>query len=475
MTTTPTARTAVRFTGLAGATAPMTWSQYGMWEGGIKKFRPYDTYLNVSFRVAVPPGRSLDDVLSVLRDVVTRHEGLRSRYYDAADGTGTQEVAGSGEVEVLLRDDPAGGTEESLDGLLRELADHSFDFDVELAARFAVVRLDGRPAWLLAVVSHLSIDGLARNRLHEEFTARLAGDDRYGADEPVLTPVARAREEDSPAGEQLNTRSLRRWRRFVESTDVANFTTRLAGDPGDPVPRWVRTSMLSPALGAAFDVVAERDQVTSPAVYVALSATAVSVLSGRATSALRCMISNRFTGPEKRYIGNLSQACAFAVEVGDAPFDEVVRRAMAASIRGYSMGRYRTEELAAIVDTRRFDAMHNDFRDTAASARPERLLTEPEIRALRSRTTLGRPQSLDYYDDKFHVEVRRGDGGPAPAVMIDRCYLPFTQPREILLAMESFALAVLSTGRDLPAAEVFKRALSDAADGDQHDNPEVSR
>jgi hypothetical protein len=442
----------------------MTWSQFGMWEGGIKKFRPYDTYLNVSFRVAVPPDRSLDDVLGVLRDVVVRHEGLRTRYFDSPDGVGTQEVAGSGEVEVLLPDDPHGGTEESLDELLRALADHSFDFDVELAARFAVVRVDGRPTWLLAVVSHLSIDGLARNRLSEEFTARLAGDDRYGEDQPVLTPVARAREEDGPDGAQLNARSLRRWRRFVEKADVANFTTRLAGDPA---PRWVRTSMLSPALGAAFDVVADRNRVTSPAVYVALSATAVSVLSGRATSALRCMISNRFTEAEKRYIGNLSQACAFDVEVGDADFDEVVRRAMAASIRGYSMGRYRTEELAAIVDTRRFDAMHNDFRDTAASARPERPLTEPEIRALRSRTTVGPAQSLDYYDDKFHVEVRRGDGGPAPAVMIDRCYLPFAEPREILLAMESFALAVLSAGRTLPAAEVFKRALSDAADDDR--------
>jgi hypothetical protein len=29
--------------------------------------------------------------------------------------------------------------------------------------------------------------------------------------------------------------------------------------------------------------------------------------------------------------------------------------------------------------------------------------------------------------------------------MIDRCYLHFSEPREILLAMEAFALSVLST------------------------------
>jgi hypothetical protein len=460
----PAASTAVRFTGLAGALAPMTWSQFGMW-GGIKKFRPYDAYLNVSFRVAVPAGRSLDDVLSVIRDVVVRHDALRTRYFDAPDGTGMQEVAGDGAAEVLLEHDPADGTgewsEAALDEALRRLADHSFDFDVEPPVRFGVVHEARQPIWVLAVVSHMSIDGLARNRLAEEFAARLAGDQRYGAGQPVLTPVARARQENGPDGDRLNQRSLRRWQRFVERADLANFTTKL---PGGCEPRWVRTSMFSPALGAAFDVVADRNRVTSPAVFVALSATAVSVLSGRGTSALRCMISNRFTDAEKRYIGNLSQACAFDVQVGDADFDEVVRRAMAASVRGYSMGRYRVEEMERIVDSGRFDAMHNDFRDTAASVRPERLLSEPEIRTLRSRTTVGAPQSLRYYDDKFHVEVRNGGDGPAPAVMIDRCYLPFTDSREILLAMESFALAVLSDDRHRPAAEVFTLALAETVE-----------
>jgi hypothetical protein len=279
----------------------------------------------------------------------------------------------------------------------------------------------------------------------------------------VLTPVARALEEDSPEGALRNERSLRRWRRFMERVDVANFTTRL---DDERTPRWVRTSMFSPALGSAFDRVADRNKVTSPAVYVALSATAVSVLSGRETSALRCMISNRFTDAEKRYIGNLSQACAFDVQVGDAVFDEVVRRSMAASIRGYSMGRYRIDDLERTIDTTRWDAMHNDFRDSAASARPQRLLSDPEIRSLRSRTVFGPPQGLDYYDDKFHVEVRNGGAGPAPAVMIDRCHVPIAEPREILIAMETFALAMLSDSRHLPAAEVFKLALAEAAETD---------
>ncbi|AVT33709.1 hypothetical protein C6361_34510 [Plantactinospora sp. BC1] len=456
MNASSTTSTTVHFSGLTGAVAPMTWSQFGMW-GAVKKFHPYDTYLNVRFRVEIPAGCSLDDVLSVIREMLVKHEALRTRYFDSADGSGRQEVVGAGGVEVVVEQ----GTEESLDGLLDRLADRSFDFDSELPARFGVVHVEGRPAWLLIVVSHLSIDGLARNRLVEEFTARLNGDHRYGDDRALLTPVARALAEGTPTGVLRNARTIGRWKRFVERADVTNFPSRL---PADREPRWMRASMFSPALGCAFDRIADRNAVTSPAVYVALSATAVSALSDRPTAVLRCMISNRFTDAEKRYIGNLSQACAFDVEVGDAVFDEVVRRSMAASIRGYSMGRYRTDELEAIVDPTRFDAMHNDFRDAAASSRPQRLRSVPAIHSLRSRTVIGPPQGLRYYDDKFHVEVRNGAGGPAPAVLIDRSYLPVAEPRDILVAMEAFALAVLTEGRHLPAVDAFRVALTEAVD-----------
>ncbi|WP_078900028.1 condensation domain-containing protein [Streptomyces sp. SBT349] len=450
--------TTVRFSGLAGAVAPMTWSQFGMW-GAVKKFRPYDTYLNVSLRVEIPSACSLDDVLSVIRDMLVKHEALRTRYFDSDDGIGRQEVAESGEVEVLLEHD----TEGSLDHSINRLADRSFDFDSEFPARFSVRHVEGRPAWLLVVVSHLSIDGLARNRLIEEFTARLAGDHRYGDGQALLTPVSKALEESSPSGVLRNERTITRWQRFLERVDVTNFAKRVHDERE---PRWLRASMFSPALGSAFDRIADRNQVTSPAVYVALSATAVSALSGHATSALRCMISNRFTAGEKRYIGNLSQACAFDVRVADAVFDEVVQRSMVASIRGYSMGRYRIDELEKIVDPAKFDAMHNDFRDAAASSQPQQLLAVPEIRSLRSQTVIEPPQRLQYYDDKFHMEVRQGAGAPAPAVMIDRCYIPVAEPRVILLAMEAFALAMLSDSRHLPAVDVFKATLAEVVETD---------
>ncbi|WP_086844035.1 condensation domain-containing protein [Amycolatopsis kentuckyensis] len=445
----------VRFSGLAGAVAPMTWSQFGIW-GAVKMFHPHDAYLNVSCRVEIPDGRTLDDVLAVLHDVVVRHESLRTRYFDAADGSGRQEVLRSGEYDVRLEHDP----EEPLDDLLARFADRSFDVDRGLPARFAVVCFGQRPAWLLVVVSHLSIDGLARNRLHEELTARLAGDRHHGEDRPLLTPVAQARAENSPAGIRLNERTIERWRRFGDRVDVTNFP----GPSAVREPRWVRVAMCSPALGAAFDRIADRAKVTSPAVFAAMSATVVSMLSGRSGSALRCMISNRFTEAEKYYIGNMAQSGAFDVEVGDAVFDEVVRRTMAASIRGYSMGRYRMEQLAEIIPPGRFDAMHNDFRDTAVARKAP--LSDAEIHALRPRTVVGPPQVLHYYDDKFHVEIRNGADGPAPQLMLDRHCVPAAEPRDVLVAMEVFALAQLSGHRDVPAVEAFKLALAQATEAD---------
>ncbi|ALE76903.1 hypothetical protein FRP1_29550 (plasmid) [Pseudonocardia sp. EC080625-04] len=448
----------VRFVGETVAIAPMTWSQFGMWDA-IKKFRPYDTYLNVSFRVKVPDGRTLDEVMTAVRDMVVRHEGLRTLYYDSPNGTATQEVVGAGEVEVRF-EYPTETTAGSLDEMVMHLADRSFDVASELPCRFAVVHVEGRPCWLLAVVSHLSIDGLARNRLVEEFTAQLAGDDHRDGEREVLTPVERALSETSPDGVRKNDRAIARWRRFVETNEVTNFSRQLHGERE---PRWLRAVMFSPALGFAFDRVAARNNVTSPAVYVALSAVMVSTLSERSTTVLRCMVSNRYTDAEKRYIGNLSQACAFDVEVAGSDFDTIVQRAMSASIRGYSMGCYRVDEMEQLVDPSLFDAMHNDFRDAAAASRPEELLSEPEIYALTSRTVVDPPQSLRYYDDKFHVEVRGGLGGPAPAVMIDRCFLPFSEPRKILLAMEAFALSVISDSGHRSAVDLFRAALADPA------------
>lgn len=442
----------VRFSGLTSATAPLTWSQFGMWTA-IRKFYPHDTYLNVRFHVEVPEHAVLDDVLTAVRDVVVRHEALRTRYFEAQDGTAVQEVTGSGEIEVPLVDE-ADGTPEQLQD---RLADRSFRLDAELPVRFSVVQRGGRPIWLLVVVSHLSVDGLARNQLIRELSARLGGDHEYGCGEDVLTPVSRALQENTESGIRHNERTIERWRQFADRVEVTNFAQRLHQDRS---PRWMRACMSSPALGSAVDRIADRNQVTSPAVYIALSATAVSLLSGRATSVLRCMISNRFTDAEKRYIGNISQACAFDVPVGRHTFDEVVRHAMTASIRGYAMGRYRTDELDAIIDPTQFDAMHNDFRDSATSTRTQRLLSVQEIRELRSRTVIGPPEGLDYYDDKFHVEVRQGVDGPAPAVLMDRCFMPVSEPREILAAMEEFALSVLSDGAGTSAVDLFESALA---------------
>lgn len=452
MNASPAGPATVRFSGLPAVTAPLTWSQFGMWTA-IRKFSPHDAYLNVRFHVEVPEHAGLDDVLSAVREVLVRHEALRTRYLETGSGAVVQQVAGSGEVEVLLEDEADGG----LARLEARLADRSFRCETDLPVRFSIVHNGGRPVWLVVVVSHLSIDGLARNQLMRELSARLAGDHRYGEGEDVLTPVARALEENTERGIRLNDRTVDRWRRFLDRVEVTNFPRRLHDERQ---PRWMRASLCSPALGLAVDRIADRNRVTTPAVYIALSATAVSVLSGRPVSVFRCMISNRFTDAEKRYIGNISQACAFDVPVGRAVFDEVVRRAMTASIRGYAIGRYRTDVLDAIVDPLRFDAMHNDFRDTAAPLRPQDLAPDPEIHALRSRTVVEPGEELDYYDNKFLVEVQQGIDGPRPVALVDRCHLPVADPGEVLLAMEELALSVLSDRRDVPAAEVFASALA---------------
>ncbi|QIZ37844.1 condensation domain-containing protein [Saccharopolyspora sp. ASAGF58] len=433
------------------ATAPLTWSQFGIWLA-VQEFRPHDAYLNVRFAVPVPAGPDVQAVGNVLRDLLARHESLRTTYAEQPDGSVLQRVAGIGELTVAIRPDTDGSAADLAD----ELAGHSFQHDTELPVRATILHDAGHPTWLVLVISHLSIDGLGRNRLVEEITARLAGHP-VPDEPPPLTPVSRARDEHSPAGETRNGRVIARWRQLIERVDVTNFAQEV---PFDSPGRWLRASMHSPALGLAVDHIACRNRVTTPAVYVALTAVAVSVLSRRPMSVLRCMISNRFTAAEQSYIGNISQACAFDVAVGEAPFDEVVQRSMAASVRGYAMGRYRVPELDAILDPTRLDVMHNDFRDLAAAAPPEPAHPVARLGALRSRTNLRPTEVLDFYDNRFYVEIRQSPVGPEPVVMLDRRYVPVSGPRPILLAMEEFAIRAATDASTGPARGAFREALA---------------
>lgn len=439
----------VPFTSTA-ATAPLSWSQFGIWLA-VRKFQPHDAYLNVRFAVPVPPGPDVAAVGTVLGDLLARHEALRTTYAEAPDGTVSQRVAATGELTVRVRSSSDGAPTD----LANELAARSFRHDTELPVRATILHDGDRPTWLLLVISHLSIDGLGRNRLVEEITARLAGAE-VDAEPPPLTPVSRAREENGPDGEALNRRALARWRDLIERVDVTNFAEEV---PFDPPGRWLRSSMCSPALGAAVDHIALRNRVTTPTVYIALTAVAVSALSGRPVSVLRCMVSNRFTPAERSYIGNISQACAFDVAVDDAPFDEVVQRSMAAGIRGYAMGRYRVPELDAILDPARLDVMHNDFRDLATGGpRPPAHPVE-RLADLRSRTELRPTEVIDFYDNRFYVEIRQSPGGPEPVVMLDRRHVPVPGPHPVLLALEDFAVRMATGVPTAPAAEQFRDAF----------------
>ncbi|PRY41287.1 condensation domain-containing protein [Umezawaea tangerina] len=418
------------FHGSRSITAPPTWAQQAMWNT-IGRMRPNDAFLNAKFALAVPEGRTVDDVCRAVGEAAAAHEALRTRYPESADGHITQVVERSGELPVTVRASDATPVLTVLDDLAERAFDHAADWPV----RFAVLVDDGTPTHLLFVGSHLSFDGIGKNLLHEDLAARLAGERPRADRTPPMTAADLAIDEQSPAAQARNAAAVARWHRLVDTHDVVHFP--LALHDSDIDPRWLVSSMSAPVVAPAVELIARRCRVTTPAVFMAATAVLVSALSGRPTVVLKNMISNRFTDAEKAFVGTISQSCATVVHVGGSTFDEVVTRTMTASVRGYSMGRYRLADIYDVAPPQLFDCFHNDLRDVDRRGPGEPPRVE-EVTALREVSSAVPALRLPLHGSKFYLEVRDGADGPESVLIVDRRHLALAEPERLLLALAAF-------------------------------------
>jgi hypothetical protein len=418
------------FRGSRSVTAPLTWAQQAMWNT-IRRMRPNDAFLNAKFALPVPEGRTVDDVCRAIGDSVAAYESLRTKYPVSSDGDITQVVEQSGEVPVTVRESDATPVLTVLD----DFADRAFDHGADWPVRFAVLVDGGTPTHLLFVGSHLSFDGIGKNLLHEDLAARLAGERPRADGTPTMTAADLAIDEQSAAAQARNAAAVARWRRLVDTHDVAHFPTALHESDIDP--RWVVSSMSAPVVAPAIELIARRCRVTTPAVFMAATAVMVSALSGRSTVVLKNMISNRFTDAEKAFIGTISQSCATVVHVGHSTFDEVVTRTMTASVRGYSMGRYRLADIYDVAPPQLFDCFHNDLRDIDRR-RPGEPASVEDVAALRDVSSAVPALRLPLHGSKFYLEVRDGVDGPESLLIVDRRHLALAEPERLLLALAAF-------------------------------------
>ncbi|MYS59635.1 non-ribosomal peptide synthetase [Streptomyces sp. SID5468] len=153
---------------------PLSYAQRRLW-AAFRLEGPSPTY-NIPLALRLTGPLDTDALTAAVRDVVERHEALRTRFAEA-DGEPYQVVLPADAVPAVAVVPVSG--EDALRTALTEAADHRFDLTAEVPLRATLYRITPGEHVLLLLMHHIAADGwsmgpLARD-LSEAYGARLAG------------------------------------------------------------------------------------------------------------------------------------------------------------------------------------------------------------------------------------------------------------------------------------------------------------
>ncbi|WP_431041065.1 non-ribosomal peptide synthase/polyketide synthase [Streptomyces sp. P1-3] len=153
---------------------PLSFAQRRLWF--IDRFEGLSATYNAPFPLRLTGELDADALLDAVRDVLARHESLRTVFAEDEDGVPFQRVLSAHEAHLdvpVLDVDPAG-----LERAIVDFMSHRFDLSAEIPVKAVLLRLDTQDHVLVWLVHHIACDGasmapLARD-LTTAYTARLA-------------------------------------------------------------------------------------------------------------------------------------------------------------------------------------------------------------------------------------------------------------------------------------------------------------
>ncbi|WP_177198769.1 non-ribosomal peptide synthetase, partial [Streptomyces colonosanans] len=184
---------------------PLSYSQLRLWFLNRFEGAEASTY-NMPIALRLTGDLDRDALAEAMRDVIGRHESLRTIFPESADGTPHQDIIQIAEVQLEL--DVVEVSEEELPAALAGATSRGFDLTTELPIRARLLALDARTHVLVVVLHHIAGDGWSM--------APLARD--------VATAYAARCEGTAPQWATLP----------VQYADYALWQRELLGDESDP-------------------------------------------------------------------------------------------------------------------------------------------------------------------------------------------------------------------------------------------------
>jgi hypothetical protein len=391
------------FRGEGSGTGEMTWGQREIW---LTMGRTGHT-MNIGGTMALPAGTPVDEMATILRYIVGRHQALRTRWESVADGLPRQVVSESGEIPLEIVDLEADDDADEVAEELRSRYEFTpFDYPNEWPVRMGVVRRGEALTHLVVQYCHLAVDGLGIDAVVRD----LANLDRETgqATAPVvgLTPLELAAKQASPAGRRQSERSLRYWEGLLRE-----IPARRLGESADPrEPRFWELVFRSRAMHLAMRRIAERTRADTSHVLLAAYAVALARVTGRSPSVTEVVVSNRFRPRCADSVSHLSQPGLCVIDVAETTFDEVVARAWKAATNAYVHGYFDPLAFWAMVERVRaergeeieFNCFVNDRRSPQP---PSPAPSEDEVRAALPETVIRWDRQWESFSGVLFIQV----------------------------------------------------------------------
>ncbi|MEU6027993.1 amino acid adenylation domain-containing protein [Streptomyces tauricus] len=163
---------------------PLSFAQRRLWF--VDRFEgPSPTY-NGAFALRLTGELNVDALESAFRDVIVRHEVLRTVIVEDGDGVPHQQVLTAGEKSFVLPVVDAADEEERA-AAVEAAATESFDLAVDVPIRARLVRVGPRDHSLVLVVHHIALDGESLGPLLRDITAAYGA--RWAGGAPVWEPL----------------------------------------------------------------------------------------------------------------------------------------------------------------------------------------------------------------------------------------------------------------------------------------------
>jgi amino acid adenylation domain-containing protein len=340
---------------IAGNAAPLSAEQRRLWyQLQLAPHRPIYT-IPQGFRLRGPV--DVDALLGALRDVVARHEALRTEFRESA-GTPVQ-VAGDGaafEPRVLdLRGDEWAESEANYQ--LDDFARRTFDLARGDVFHALLIQQDDQDFRLLLALHHIAADGWSMGVLLRDlsafYAARVAGTTARLPELPLRFRDWAAWQQrpnaPPPAAEEAY------WRAQL---DRARTVLELPPDrPRPPIQGWDGAKHpfdLPPALAAGVRALARREGATPFAVVAAAFALLLSRYAGEEDLLLGILLANRPRPELENLVGFFANTVPLRLRLdGDPTVAELVRRAHAAAVGAQGHAALPFDRIVELADVRR--------------------------------------------------------------------------------------------------------------------------